>query len=82
MNLHQFYFHVWLSAKNNRWRIGQALFNELLNVWPERAEILRGSVMDPFFSSSPTDARYDAAIRYLESVWFSEPDSPFNAVKG
>ena len=33
-SLHKFYFSVWTLASSQNWRIGQALFNHLLNVRP------------------------------------------------
>lgn len=72
MNLHQFYFDSWILAKKMRWRIGQALFNNLMDVRPELAEKLRGTKNDPFFSESPTDPRYDAAIKIIEKEWFED----------
>lgn len=70
MNLHQFYFDVWTLARNQRWRIGQALFNHLLAVRPDLAESIRGdATCDPFYAVSPTDPRYDAAIKIIEANW-------------
>lgn len=82
MNLHQFYFEVWTSARENRWRIGQALFNHLVTVRPELAEQLRGGQSDPFYAYSPTDERYDSAIKFIEQWWYmnSFGDS-FNSVQ-
>ncbi len=77
MSLHHFYHNVWLSARNNQWRIGQALFNELCNEWPRAAEMLRATTSDPFHAESPADKRYEAAIKYIEKAWFVESDSPF-----
>jgi DICT domain-containing protein len=70
MNLHQFYFDVWTLARNQKWRIGQALFNHLLVVRPDLAESIRGDMTcDPFHAVSPTDPRYDAAIKIIEANW-------------
>jgi hypothetical protein len=70
MNLHQFYFDVWLSAQKNKWRIGQALFNHLWTVRPDLAEQIRGGPSDPFHAYSPTDVQYESAIKFIESKWF------------
>lgn len=69
MTLHQFYFDVWTLARNQKLRIGQALFNHLDAINPDLAEIIRGTNKDPFHASSPTDPRYDAAIKFIENNW-------------
>lgn len=69
MNLHQFYFDVWTLARNQQWRIGQALFNHLLMIAPHLAEQIRGTDRDPFHAVSPTDPRYDSAIKFIELNW-------------
>jgi hypothetical protein len=73
MNLHEFYFGVWTTARHYQWRIGQALFNNLAELRPELAEHIRGSAIDPFYASIPTDERYDGAIKYIEANWFNTP---------
>ena len=74
MNLHQFYFDVWTCARENRWRIGQALFNKLWELRPDLSEQIRGTDKDPFHAVSPTDPRYDAAIKFIEANWFTLPN--------
>ena len=77
MQLHKFYFNVRVLADNNNWRIGQALFNELSKVWPECAEKIRGTAMDPFFSTSSTDVAYVRAMKFIENAWHTDLSSPF-----
>lgn len=72
MNLHQFYFDVWtLWGRNKHLRIGQCLFNHLADVRPDLSEVIRGTEQDPFHAMSPTDPRYDSAIKFIESKWFN-----------
>lgn len=46
-------------------RIGQALFNALCVSWPELAEKVRGSEVDPFYD----DTRIDAFIAFVARWW-------------
>lgn len=70
MNLHQFYYDAWQLAIKNDWRLGQALFNHLDDVRPDLADAIRGTDNDPFYAESFTDPRYDAAIQFIERMWF------------
>lgn len=69
MNLHQFYMGVWTRARTQRWRVGQALFNNLLDVRPDLAEQIRGTDKDPFYAESSMEPRYNAAIKFVEENW-------------
>ena len=72
LSLHQFYFDALTRARKTSERYGQAMFNHLAEVRPEMAEMVRGTKNDPFYVLSPTDARWDAFVEFIESNWRSE----------
>lgn len=51
-----------------RWRDGQALFNHLFMVYPDLAQKIRGTHIDPFFIKKDHDT-YKACLDYLEANW-------------
>jgi len=59
-------------SKGMNWRIGQALFNHLLDVRPLIADALRGSNIDPFYSNSTDSTHYKMAVKFIE-MWWNEP---------
>lgn len=69
MTLWRFYSQVRLEAKDRGWRIGQALFNVLMEVRPDLSARMRATSFDPFFADSPKDHRYEAAIKFIEAHW-------------
>lgn len=73
MTLWRLYSLTRIAAAQNNWRIGQALFNTLVDVRADISEKLRASKQDPFYSDSALDARYQAAIKYIEAHWFDAP---------
>lgn len=46
-------------------RLGQAYFNGLYEIYPEVADVVRGSDSDPFYAETFTDERFD---RFFEVV--------------
>lgn len=54
------------QKKYPEWRYGQALFNCLLDLDPEIAEILRGSIADPFYATAKDDAR---VTRFFKEIF-------------
>lgn len=61
----------WLE-KNGSERLGQAYFNELVQIAPEFAEKIRGTNADPFYLESPTDPRWNAFYVALENEFSDE----------
>ncbi len=55
-------------AANGHERPGQALFNVLDEVYPDIADRMRGTSLDPF-ACRTKDAKYYAAVDYIISEW-------------
>ncbi len=64
------YMTVVRSAQNayTHWRYGQILFNVLHDGWPEIADHIRGSNIDPFFVTDKDDERIDRFFLYLAAL--------------
>jgi len=43
--------------RDNNERVGQAYFNALVIAWPEVAELVRGTMADPFYAEDMKDPR-------------------------
>lgn len=67
--LHSFYDLAESRGRRTGERYGQAMFNHLLDVWPEMAERIRGTNADPFHCETRTHQRVDAFVRTIESMW-------------
>lgn len=52
------------------WRLGQAYFNALFLIYPEVAELVRGTEADPFYVDRMNDPRmkefFDAIVPYFQ----------------
>lgn len=57
------------------WRYGQALFNKLLDVRPDIAARLRGSLSDPFYAEQKSDLRVTRAFEVISHHWHTSPSS-------
>lgn len=51
------------------WRIGQAMFNGLLQVRPDLAEKVRGTDKDPFYAVTRQDDRVTAFEQFARENW-------------
>ena len=71
ISLHKFYFDSWTLARNNRWRYGQAMFNNLVIVRPDLAEKVRGTDADPFYVERLNDPRWDRFVEIVEAEWYA-----------
>ena len=58
--------HTLIDAED--WRFGQAAFNVLAEWRPDLAERVRGTMLDPFYSSRG-DTRLKTFLRFLEQNW-------------
>lgn len=45
---------VWVKHQPN-WRYGQILFNTIADTRPDISEVVRGTLIDPFYCTSPSD---------------------------
>lgn len=57
--------HVF-SEVTPSWRTGQTAFNILVQVRPDIAEMVRGSLYDPFYQDSRLAGFYDFVLRHWE----------------
>lgn len=69
ISLHQFYFDAVSRARKTNERYGQAMFNHLVEVRPDLAECVRGSLADPFYVERLADPRWDKFVNYIETQW-------------
>jgi hypothetical protein len=51
--------------EHSGWRVGQCAFNVLVAMHPEVAEQVRGTSLDPFYSTSTKDERY---VNFMDFV--------------
>lgn len=49
-------------SDNPRWRYGQAVFNVMYDLFPERANKYRGSHIDPFYKDN-------VAAEFINACW-------------
>jgi hypothetical protein len=71
MSLHQFYVGVIAYKSANPFqRYGQAMFNHLVTVRPDLAEMVRGTNCDPFYCLSQTEPRFDKFTNFIEKCWY------------
>lgn len=57
------------AATSPHERPGQALFNLLLEVRPDIAEVMRATPSDPFWEHGTKSPRYHSAVRVIEAHW-------------
>ena len=69
ISLNKFYFDSITRCRKNGERYGQGMFNHLCEVKPDLAEKVRGTNMDPFYCSSPMEAKFDRFINFIEANW-------------
>ena len=48
------------------WRYGQAVFNEMYFLFPERADRFRGTMIDPFYNNARVDSFIVACLESWE----------------
>lgn len=64
------YMRSYYQSAPGDWRLGQAYFNALLMIYPEIAELVRGTDADPFYADSVKDPRfqkfYDVVVPYFQ----------------
>ena len=72
MSFHQFVEAVFKAMDDNpEWRQGQTLFNVYAKYFPEKAEQLRGSRVDPFYRDENVSEAWD----FIGKNW----DNPVDA---
>lgn len=71
MTFDKFYQNASILAKEKKWRMGQAIFNLLLDVKPSLAEQIRCTNLDPFFMSGPKNGieKWDKCISFIKNNW-------------
>jgi hypothetical protein len=69
-----------MLASFPNWRYGQTLFNALHIGWPELADTIRGTEIDPYHSDVTDTQRIESFFEYLYTVAEKEPnnDNPTN----
>lgn len=71
-SLHKFYTDGEVRARHRGERYCQAMFNHLTEVRPALAELVRGSLADPFYASGPQDIRWKRFVKFIEMHWYDQ----------
>lgn len=61
--MHLHFLGVYANVKS--YRKGQAYFNALYEIYPEVADLIRGTDADPFYTDNRLAAFYDAIMPYF-----------------
>lgn len=56
------------------YRLGQALFNHLIDIRPDLADAVRSTNRDPFHCETLEDKRFWDFIDFLEANWYRQPN--------